>query len=164
MDSLIETFHIDIKLLLAQMVNFAVVIGVLYFFVFKPLLRVMADREKKIKDGLRFAEQAESDLQNAREKGEQVVLEARQKADAEIDKAKRLAEEKKKNILESAQAEAESAIATAKALGENERKRIIAQSHNDVIDLAFAAATTALKKKVGVLEDKKFTERMINEL
>ena len=164
MDSLIETFHIDAGLLLAQMANFAVVVAVLYFFVFKPLLRVMEERKKRIEDGLRFAKQAEDDLKNAQSKGEQVVLEARRCADGEIESAKRLAEEKKKGILESAQAEAERTIATAKAMGESERKHIIGQSKGDILDLAFAAAAAALGKKVGEAEDKKFSEQIIKEL
>src|SRR3989338_5562100 len=164
MDSLIETFHINAGLLLAQMANFAVVVAVLYFFVFKPLLRVMEERKKRIEDGLRFAEQAKNDLRNAQSKGEQVVLEARRRADGEIESAKRLAEEKKKGILESAQVDAERTIATAKAMGEGERKRIIGQSRSDILDLAFAAATAALGKKVGEAEDKKFTERIIKDL
>ena len=164
MDSLIETFHINAGLLLAQMANFAVVVAVLYFFVFKPLLRVMEERKKRIEDGLRFAEQAKNDLRNAQSKGEQVVLEARRRADGEIESAKRLAEEKKKGILESAQVDAERTIATAKAMGESERKRIVGQSRGDILDLAFAVAATALGKKVGEAEDKKFTERIIKDL
>src|SRR3989338_3461425 len=162
MDSLIETFHINAGLLLAQMANFAVVVAVLYFFVFKPLLRVMEERKKRIEDGLRFAKQAEDDLKNAQSKGEQVVLEARRRADGEIESAKHLAEEKKKGILESA--EAERTIATAKAMGESERKHIIGQSKGDILDLAFAAAAAALGKKITEQEDKKFTERIIKEL
>ena len=164
MDSLIETFHINAGLLLAQMANFAVVVAVLYFFVFKPLLRVMEERKKRIEDGLRFAEQAKNDLRNAQSKGEQVVLEARRRADGEIESAKRLAEEKKKGILESAQVDAERTIATAKAMGESERKRIVGQSKNDILDLAFAAATAALGKKVSATEDRKFSEQIIKEL
>ena len=164
MDSLIETFHINAGLLLAQMANFAVVVAVLYFFVFKPLLRVMEERKKRIEDGLRFAEQAKNDLRNAQSKGEQVVLEARRRADGEIESAKRLAEEKKKGILESAQVDAERTIATAKAMGESERKRIVGQSRGDILDLAFAVAATALGKKVGEAEDKKFSEQIIKEL
>lgn len=164
MGSLIETFHIDIKLLLAQIVNFAVVVGVLYFFVFKPLLRMMADRERKIKDGLRFAEQAEEDLRNARQKGESTILEARQRADAEMEQAKRLAEEKKKDILQNATAEAEMFLAASKKMGEDERQRIVAQSKGDILDLAFAAAAVALGKNMKDADDEKFTKRMIKEL
>ena len=164
MDFLIETFHIDARLLLAQIVNFGVVVGVLYFFVFKPLARVMGDREKKIKDGLRFAEQAEEDLRSARQKGESVMLEARKQADAEIEQVRRLAEEKKKDILRGAAAEAEAFLSVSKKMGEDERKRIVAQSRGDILDLAFAAAAMALGKKMKDADDEKFTEQMIKEL
>ena len=37
MEGLVETFHLDIKLLVAQSINFLVVLAVLYFFALKPL-------------------------------------------------------------------------------------------------------------------------------
>ena len=35
MESLISTFHIDFRLFIAQLINFAIVFSVLYFFAFK---------------------------------------------------------------------------------------------------------------------------------
>ena len=48
MDTIIESFHVDFKLLIAQAINFLIVFLVLYYFVFKPLLKVMKERSEKI--------------------------------------------------------------------------------------------------------------------
>ena len=45
MDSLITTFHIDWKIVIAQVINFGIVFAVLYFFALKPLSKLMKERE-----------------------------------------------------------------------------------------------------------------------
>ena len=52
MDSLITTFHIDWKIIIAQVINFLIVFLVLYFFAIKPLKKMMAERADKISKGL----------------------------------------------------------------------------------------------------------------
>ena len=48
MDSIIETFHLDWKLFLAQVVNFTIVVFVLWRFAFKPLAKNLAERTRTI--------------------------------------------------------------------------------------------------------------------
>ena len=55
MNSIITTFHIDWKIILAQAVNFAIVFAVLYFFALKPLNKLMAERAEKIAKGVNDA-------------------------------------------------------------------------------------------------------------
>ena len=55
MDSLISTFHIDWHLIVAQLVNFAVVILVLWRFALKPLGKLMDERGQTIAGGLENA-------------------------------------------------------------------------------------------------------------
>ena len=52
MDSIINTFHIDWKIIIAQAVNFGIVFVVLYIFALKPLNKLMAERAEKIKKGV----------------------------------------------------------------------------------------------------------------
>src|ERR1700759_5723318 len=59
MDSLISTFHIDWHLIVAQAINFVIVIAVLYFFALKPLKKLMDERGKTIASGLDNAKRQE---------------------------------------------------------------------------------------------------------
>ena len=52
MESIISTFHIDWKIIIAQMINFVIVFVVLYIFALKPLSKLMKERGEKIAKGI----------------------------------------------------------------------------------------------------------------
>ena len=52
MESIISTFHIDWKIIIAQVINFAIVFVVLYIFALKPLSKLMKERSEKIAKGI----------------------------------------------------------------------------------------------------------------
>jgi len=58
MSSFIGQFGIDWKLFLSQLVNFLLILIILSFFVYKPVLKIIKERNKKIKEGLDKAEEA----------------------------------------------------------------------------------------------------------
>ena len=65
MQELITTFHIDWKLMIAQIVNFGLVFTLLYWLAAKPLSKLMKDRTKEITDGLDNAKLAKTEVANA---------------------------------------------------------------------------------------------------
>jgi len=61
MEELISTFHIEWQLIIAQLVNFAIVLFVLWKFAYNPILKTLNDRTKKIEKGVKDAEDADLD-------------------------------------------------------------------------------------------------------
>lgn len=55
---LLNALGIDWKILLAQFVNFAVLVFVLWKFAYKPIFKFLEDRKNKIEEGIKNAEQA----------------------------------------------------------------------------------------------------------
>src|SRR4030042_3722344 len=105
MDSIIETFHIDWKILIAQAVNFAIVFAVLYFLAVKPILKIMQGRTAKIEKSLEDARAAEEKLQQI-DKDQKVILSsARAEANTIINEARRLSEDKKNEMVVKAKEE-----------------------------------------------------------
>ncbi len=80
MDSIISTFHIDWKVIIAQAVNFGVVFAVLYFFALKPLNKLMAERAEKIAKGIDDAKVNATVLDKTRKEYEQNTIKLRQVA------------------------------------------------------------------------------------
>ena len=105
MDGIITTFHIDLKLLIAQFVNFAIVCAVLYFLVLKPLLRLMHERTKTIEDGLQHAKESEERLVNVKVREEEILKSARHEAEKLIAEGRALTESKTTEMIERAKAE-----------------------------------------------------------
>ncbi len=164
MNSLIEVFHIDWKLLIAQAVNFTVVFLALYFLILKPLFKTMKERTGKIEKGLKDSEQFEKGLSELQEKRGYILSEAQKEADLEVENAKKMAEEKQKKIINDAESKAQELTLMAKAEGEVEKQTIIANSKREVLELAFAVAQNVLGKKVGDKEDKEFTKKFIKNI
>jgi tRNA A37 threonylcarbamoyladenosine synthetase subunit TsaC/SUA5/YrdC len=59
MEKLLESFGIDYKILIAQIINFSLIFFLLYKFLFNPLKKVIEERKKKIYEGLKKWQESE---------------------------------------------------------------------------------------------------------
>jgi F-type H+-transporting ATPase subunit b len=80
MDGIIEAFHLDIKLIIAQLINFTIVLAVLYKLVYKPLLKTMNERTGKIEKGLKDAQESQAQLEKAEKTRDEKIKEAKKEA------------------------------------------------------------------------------------
>ena len=84
MEGIITTFHIDWKIILAQAVNFGIVVAVFYFFALKPLTKLMSERAEKIAKGIEDARKSDELLQKATEEYKENTVKLRKiSADAQ---------------------------------------------------------------------------------
>jgi len=163
MDSLIETFHIDIKLILAQVINFAIVISVLYFFAVKPLTKTMLDRTTKIEKGLLDAKEAGEKLAEVEEKKRMALNEAKKAANLIIVKAMNDAELKKKETIDKAKEEIGKIINDEKAQIQQEKAKILKEIKLDISDLIISTVEKILEKKIDAKEDGELIKKMIKK-
>ncbi len=98
MESIVSTFHIDWKIIIAQAINFGVVFAVLYIFALKPLSKLMAERAEKIAKGINDAKTNASVLEKTQKEYEDVLIKARTEADVIFQQGKKEAEIKKTQI------------------------------------------------------------------
>jgi F-type H+-transporting ATPase subunit b len=131
MQQLLSAFGIDWRLLAAQAVNFAIVIIALWYFLYKPVLAMLAKRQEMIAKGVEDAEkaeklfasadsEAESRVKAADTEAEKIVALARESAQAE--KARLLKEADERAAVVAKDAEARAAEATARAQRESEKE------------------------------------------
>ena len=60
MEQLLQSFGIDGRILFWQAINFGVLFAVLWFLLYKPLRRIMKDREDKVRESLEGADKLET--------------------------------------------------------------------------------------------------------
>jgi F-type H+-transporting ATPase subunit b len=84
-----EKLGIDTKLLLAQIVNFSILLVVLTKLLYKPILKVLAARQKKIEEGLIFAEKAKLEAEKLAKKREELFKETRDEAKVILENVKK---------------------------------------------------------------------------
>lgn len=162
MESLIETFHIDVKLLIAQAVNFAIVFSVLYFFVLKPLVKTMGDRTKTIEKGLDDAKKIEENLAKAENDYKEKINEAKKEASAILAKTMESAEAKKKETINKAKEEIGQIINQEKAKIQAEKGVVMKEIKKEVADLVAASLEKILKEKVDHKKDKEIIKKLIS--
>lgn len=146
MESLIDVFGIDVRLITIQVINFVVLATVLSYLLYKPVLKVLSDREAKIKQGLSDAEAAAKARENAEEERKDIVQVAHKEAEDVGKRAEAHAKDRAAEIKEAAEASAADRLRQAEeralALSE-EAKR---QSEAEIAKLAVLAAEKILKE------------------
>ncbi len=80
MSDLIHQLGIDWRLFLSQAANFLLLLVVLRIFAYKPILRILEERRKKIQEGLAKAEEADQKLAEVNVIAVHKMKEADQKA------------------------------------------------------------------------------------
>jgi len=161
MDSLIETFHIDYKLLIAQMVNFAIVFGVLYFFALKPLLKVMKERTAKIERGLEDAKKIEESLAKTEEEYKKMLSMAKKDASEIMEKANAQAEEKKKDTIQKAKDEIGQIINKEKEQMRAEKAQTLKEIKKETMDLVVASLEKILEEKMDSKKDVELIKKIV---
>jgi F-type H+-transporting ATPase subunit b len=161
MNELITTFHIDWKLIIAQLVNFAIILFVLKKFAYKPVMNLMDDRAKKIEKGLKDAEESQKKLAGIIEKEKEVLTKARKEAQDIIAKAEVFAVKNKEEIIEQANVQSEKIMADTEKKIELEKNKMFAEVKTQVADLIVAATGKIINEKMDTGKDKELIEKAI---
>lgn len=160
MDSFIETFHIDWKIIIAQAVNFLVVLFVLNFLLIKPLKKMMRERGEDITGGLNNAVKNAEILSQTQKEYNEIVTKARTEAHEIFQEGKREAEEKKTEIIEKAKTEVDTMVANGKKILESEKMKMVEEAKKEIVSLVVLATEKLLESN----QDEKFNEKTINQI
>ncbi len=161
MESLISTFHVDIRLLAAQLVNFAIVFSVLYFFAFKPLVKVMTERTEKIDKSLKDADEIEKRLALTEKEREEIILAAKKQANFIIEEADKRGEERKGELVAKAKEEIGQVINTEKAKLTSEKAETLKEIKKEIADLVVLTVEKLLGEKMTGDKDKEFIKKLV---
>jgi F-type H+-transporting ATPase subunit b len=161
MEELVKTFHIDASLLLAQLVNFAIVLFVLYKFAYKPILKTLNDRTGKIEKGLKDAEDAQNKLAEMEKKEKEVLVKAKEEGQKIISAAEATARKNKEEFLLETKQQAEKILAEAGKKIEEEKNKMITDVRSEVAGLVVMATEKILGEKIDVEKDKELIKKSI---
>ncbi|MFA6159536.1 MAG: F0F1 ATP synthase subunit B [Parcubacteria group bacterium] len=161
MEELIKTFHIEVNLLLAQMVNFVIVLLVLYKFAYKPILKTLNDRTKKIEKGLKDSADASQKLEEITEKEKEVLINAKKEAQEIIKKSENEAKKNAESITAEMKEKNAKMLEDAKAMIEEEKKKMLSEIKSEVADLVVMATEKVIAEKLDLNKDKEIIEKSL---
>ena len=145
MNELLTVFGVNWKLLLAQGINFALLLAVLSYFLYKPVLKMIDERREKIAEGVKTAEAASRSLAEAQKKSDGIVGDASREAETLVKTARARAEEKGAEIVKSAEARAEGVLTDAATRAEEAKRQAMKESEKEITRAAMLAAEKILR-------------------
>ena len=148
-----DKLGIEPKLLVAQIVNFLIIVFVLSKLLYKPILNMLAKRKKEIEEGLKLTEKMRVEEEKFQQKKQKMLETTRGEAAAILEEARKQAKEEEKEIIAAAHKEADIIIVKGKAEAERARVEMEKGITRNAIDLA---VTMSKRLLTGVMsnEDK----------
>ncbi len=147
MSEILGAFGVNWKLLAIQIVNFGIVLAVLYFFVYRKIIGILEERQAIIAKGLDDAkEAAERKTQAETERGA-LIAEATKAGERIVEDASKNARERERSILHAANEAGTEALVRAQGEAEREKTRIIEGARGELAKIATLAAAKILKER-----------------
>ena len=155
---------IDWKLLLIQTIAFLLLLVVLKKWVYKPILKMLDQRDADIQAGLNAAAEAKKSADESEARTEALLKKARRESQV---------------IVAAAKAEASEMVASAEAKAKQQADRIIANGHQEVaselaaakkalrgemVDLVVEATRKVSAETIDVSKDTQLVEKHLKEL
>jgi len=156
---LLKNLGVDGPKRIAQLINFGIVLFVLWRFAYKPVLEMLETRRQKIAKSMDEAEQIKAELAETQAERDKVMAEANQKGEKLIADAKEAAKQVGKAEGERAVKQAEEIIRKAREATEADRERMMAELKAEIGRLV-VETTAKVSGKVLTTEDQ---QRLIDE-
>ena len=144
MSALFTTFGIDWHLLIAQVVNFGILVVALTWLLYKPVLKMVREREHVVSKGVADAEESARRLASADDEAAARAMKADREAERVMAAAREAAKVEKERLVREAEMRAAALERDAAARAHEEIARQKRESETEIARLALLAAEKIL--------------------
>jgi len=155
-----EGIGFNLPLLVAFVVNFLILFGLLTLVLYRPVLKVLDERQTKIKDSIEQAERIKEHTTRSEEEIKAHLETARKEGQAVIAQATQIGERLKEETKEQARQEADSIISKAQVEIRQERDKMVDELRKEFVDIAILAAEKVTRETM----DKEKHHKLIDEI
>ncbi len=160
----IAALGINAKIFVAQLVNFTIVLLVLWKWAYKPIVRLLEEREKKIAQSVKSAEEIEARMSRVETEQEEMLRDAKAQAQKVIDDAMAVAEERKVEMVEKTKREVERVISQGKTQLVAEREAMIREARKDLIEIALSATKKIIGDEINEKKSHSLAEEVVRKM
>lgn len=146
MEQILSTFGIDWHLLVINMVNFGLLLLVLWYFLYAPVMRMLEERREKVSQGVRDAQIAGERLAEVEHSRRETLAAAGKEADSIIASARAAGSAKERELVEKGEATVATILRDAEAQAKELKDRSIEESKQEVAKLIVLGMEKLQKK------------------
>ncbi len=159
-----DKLGISLGYLVSQIVNFSLLAVILYLLLYKPVLRILRERQERIARSLADVDAARENAARAQQDYDQRIAEAQRKAQEIIAEAAKAAEKVAADIQAEAQREADALRERTRQEANEEKGRILADVQSQIASLSVLAAERVLGQSVDETLQRKLIDQSLVEL
>ncbi len=159
----IASLGINLSTLLAQIVNFAVLFGLLYLVAYKPVMRMLDERSKRTKESMEQVEYIKEQAVRAEEEVKRQIEAASGEGREVIARAVRTGEEVRQRAQQEARQEAETLVDRARGEIQRERDDAIDGLRAEFADLTILAAEKVIDQSLDKEAHRQLIDKALDE-
>lgn len=148
----------------AQILNFLILVAILRALCYKPVVRMIKAREDKIAESLAKADSDVAEAESLKKDYQAQLAEAREKAQAIVDKAEKVASSNRETSLQDTKREIEQMKKAAQAEIQRDRERAADQLKKEIVALSLLAAGKVVEKNMEASENEALVGDFIDKL
>jgi len=160
----VKTLGVDSKLLIAQIVNFLILLFLLRKFLYNPVIKMLDERKQKITEGLDAAEQSKNSLQDAGSKSSEIIEKAHLESKNIMVVSKKLADTEAKKIIEKADRQAEIILRNANEEATQNKQSALVEAKKEISEILSLSLDKVIGNDLAPSEKEKLTEKAIGKV
>ena len=146
MEGGLGSLGLNVSTLIAQVVNFTVLFGLLYFVAYKPIMRMFDERSRRVKESIDQTEHIKKQAELAEKETAKRIQEASKEGQKMIQRAEQAGEEARQKAKEEASVEAERLVARAQSEIQRERDEAVSELRQQFANLTILTAGKVIDK------------------
>jgi F-type H+-transporting ATPase subunit b len=154
-----EGLGLDLATFVGQLVSFLILLGLLVYFGYKPIRKMLDERANRIREGMEQAEAIKKEYEHAQVAVQEQINESRQEGQAIIAQAGKLGDRVREEAREEARQEAQAISDRARVEAQRERDKLVDELRGEFVDIAMLAAEKVINETL----DKEKHRRLIEE-
>ena len=158
-----EGLGISIPTLITQVVTFVILLVVLRFVAYKPIMRMLDERSRRVKESMEQAESLKAQSARAEEDLKKQLEAASREGQERIARAARAGEEVKHKAQEDAKKEAENLIVRARSEIQKERDDAISEVRREFAEITVLAAGKVIERSLDKEQHRELIEKVLEE-
>jgi len=159
----IDALGINLPGLLAQLINFGIVLVAFTILFRRFVFPMMDERKKRIEEGLQASEEAKERLSQTEQEVSAEMARARQEAQGVIQQAQQTSQRIQDEARQTARTEAEQILERARNEIQLERDNAIAELRREFADLTITAAERVIRRNLDREAHKDLIDQVLEE-
>lgn len=155
---------INLKIFIAQLINFLVVLIVLWKWMYQPLVKLLDKRAERIAESVKQAKEIEEQLSKTKDEQLQILNQARSEAAQVLSQAHIDAEKRKQEMVENTKQEVQRVVSQGKDQLKAEKTAMIRDAKSEIAEIAVAAAEKILKETIDQKKSQKLAQEVVEKL